>query len=347
MGERKHSMESEPMDVDEERKSSDLPWVEKYRPESLDDVVSQDNIVTTLTRLVEAKKMPHLLFYGPPGTGKTSTILAIARQMYGKNLETMVLTLNASDDRGINVVRNQIKEFASTRMVFSSGHKLIILDEADAMTNDAQTALRRVIEKYTKNVRFCIICNYVSKIIPALQSRCTRFRFSPLAGEQITARLGDIGSAENCKMEEGAMEALVRLGKGDMRRCVNILQSTSMAFPSITEENLYLCTGNPLPRDIEAISQCLLKEDYADALKSVADIKQDKGMALSDIVTEVSAHMEGVQFTGDVRCFLLDQLANIEYRLACGASERTQLHGMIGAFICAREMVHGNMAMVE
>merc|ERR1712166_1243888 len=303
------AMESEPMQVDEPRvnSSSDLPWVEKYRPESLDDVVSQDNIVQTLTRLVENKMMPHLLFYGPPGTGKTSTILAIARQMYGKNLQTMVLTLNASDDRGISVVRNQIKEFASTRMVFSSGHKLIILDEADAMTNDAQMALRRVIEKYTKNVRFCIICNYVSKIIPTL----------------------------------------VRLGKGDMRRCVNILQSTSMAFPSITEENLYLCTGNPLPRDIEAISQCLLKEDYADALKSVADIKQDKGMALSDIVTEVSAHMEGVQFTGDVRCFLLDQLANIEYRLACGASERTQLHGMIGAFICAREMVHGNMAMVE
>merc|ERR1711907_256510 len=154
--------------------------------------------------------------------------MAIAKKQYGNNLSTMVLQLNASDDRGINVVRNQIKEFASTRMVFSSGHKLIILDEADAMTNDAQMALRRVIEKYTKNVRFCIICNYVSKIIPALQSRCTRFRFSPLKSEQIVDRLNQIVTAEGITMEDGSIEALLRLGKGDMRRCVNILQSTSM-----------------------------------------------------------------------------------------------------------------------
>merc|ERR1712166_510401 len=222
------AMESEPMQVDEPRvnSSSDLPWVEKYRPESLDDVVSQDNIVQTLTRLVENKMMPHLLFYGPPGTGKTSTILAIARQMYGKNLQTMVLTLNASDDRGISVVRNQIKEFASTRMVFSSGHKLIILDEADAMTNDAQMALRRVIEKYTQNTRFCLICNYVSKIIPALQSRCTRFRFSPLSEQQVRGRVEDILEKENATVTEDGLQAVMRLGKGDMRRILNVLQAT-------------------------------------------------------------------------------------------------------------------------
>merc|ERR1712096_489776 len=163
---------SSAMEVEKQSKDQGLPWVEKYRPSSLEEVVSQDNIVQTLERLVASEKLPHLLFYGPPGTGKTSTILAIAKKMYGQNLSQMVLQLNASDDRGIDVVRNQIKEFSSTRMVFSSAHKLIILDEADAMTSDAQMALRRVIEKYTKNVRFCIICNYVSKIIPALQSRC-------------------------------------------------------------------------------------------------------------------------------------------------------------------------------
>merc|ERR1711934_897 len=220
-----------PMDVDQ-GKASDLPWVEKYRPSSLDDVVSQENIITTLTQLVEAKKMPHLLFYGPPGTGKTSTILAIAKGIYGNNIQTMALQLNASDDRGIAVVRNQIKEFASTRMVFSSGHKLIILDEADAMTNDAQMALRRVIEKYTKNVRFCIICNYVSKIIPALQSRCTRFRFSPLSKAQIVGRLDDIIAAESVEATEDGKNALIKLARGDMRKVVNILQSTAMAFPS-------------------------------------------------------------------------------------------------------------------
>merc|ERR1711934_39839 len=331
-----------PMDVDQ-GKASDLPWVEKYRPESLDDVVSQENIISTLTKLVEAKKMPHLLFYGPPGTGKTSTILAIAKGIYGNNLQTMVLQLNASDDRGIDVVRNQIKEFASTRMVFSSGHKLIVLDEADAMTNDAQMALRRVIEKYTKNVRFCIICNYVSKIIPALQSRCTRFRFSPLKPEQIVDRLQQIVTQENVKMEEGSIDALVRLGKGDMRRCLNILQSTAMAFPSVSEESLYLCTGNPLPEDIEAIRNSLLNDSYSTALTKIEALKTHKGIALQDVVASISPQMECIDFTGDIKCFLFDELSNIEYRLAFGASERTQLHALVGVFGIVKEMAHGNL----
>lgn len=141
--------------------------------------------------------MPHLLFYGPPGTGKTSTILACAKQLYTPvQFKSMVLELNASDDRGIGIVRGQILNFASTRTIFSGTFKLIILDEADAMTNDAQNALRRIIEKYTENVRFCVICNYLSKIIPAVQSRCTRFRFAPLTPEQILPRLDKIVELE-------------------------------------------------------------------------------------------------------------------------------------------------------
>ena len=153
-----------------------LPWVEKYRPTNLDEVYGQTEIVTILHKFISENKLPHLLFYGPPGTGKTSTIVALAREIYGKNYSNMVLELNASDDRGIDVVRNQIKEFASTRQIFSKGFKLIILDEADAMTNAAQNALRRIIEKYTKNTRFCILANYSHKLTPALLSRCTRFR---------------------------------------------------------------------------------------------------------------------------------------------------------------------------
>ncbi|GMI10300.1 hypothetical protein TrRE_jg11793 [Triparma retinervis] len=154
-----------------------LPWVEKYRPSSLTDLVAHEEIISVLTKLIESDKLPHLLLYGPPGTGKTSTIIAMAKKMYGeKKYKGMVLELNASDERGIDVVRNQIREFAGTRQLFSSGTKLILLDECDAMTSDAQFALRRIIEKYSTSTRFCLICNYVSKIIPALQSRCTRFR---------------------------------------------------------------------------------------------------------------------------------------------------------------------------
>jgi replication factor C subunit 3/5 len=158
--------------MSDDTKRINLPWVEKYRPSALQELISHEDIIKTIRKFISEDKLPHLLFYGPPGTGKTSTILACAKEIYStKECNSMVLELNASDDRGINVVRGQILNFASTRTIFNSGYKLVILDEADSMTNDAQNALRRIIEKFTENVRFCLICNYLSKIIPALQSR--------------------------------------------------------------------------------------------------------------------------------------------------------------------------------
>jgi len=207
-----------------EAQAENLPWVEKYRPATLEDVISHKEIVTTIDKLINANKLPHLLFYGPPGTGKTSTILACARKMYGKNFRSMVLELNASDDRGIDVVRQQIKDFASTRKIFSTGVKLVILDEADAMTNPAQAALRRVIEKYTTNTRFCLICNYINKIIPALQSRCTRFRFGPLKNDMVMPRLEHVIKQEGIEVTQDGIKALLAISNGDMRKILNILQ---------------------------------------------------------------------------------------------------------------------------
>lgn len=216
-----------------------LPWVEKYRPGKLSDLISHDEIIATINKFMNENQLPHLLFYGPPGTGKTSTILACAKQLYSPGqFKSMVLELNASDDRGINIVREQILNFASTRTIFNDKFKLIILDEADAMTNDAQNALRRIIEKYTENVRFCIICNYLSKIIPALQSRCTRFRFAPVLPAQIMPRLKHIIEAEQLKVDEDGLKAIIQLSKGDMRKVLNILQSTWIAFKEINEENV-------------------------------------------------------------------------------------------------------------
>ena len=202
-----------------------LPWVEKYRPNSLADVSGHQDILATINKFVDANRLPHLLLYGPPGTGKTSTVLALARKIYGnKNMRQMVLELNASDDRGIDVVREQIKTFSSTKQIFAgsfdksnsdsiANFKLIILDEADAMTSTAQMALRRIMEKYTANTRFCIIANYTHKLSPALLSRCTRFRFSPLKERDIRVLVDKVITEENVNIAPDATDALVRLSK--------------------------------------------------------------------------------------------------------------------------------------
>ncbi|XP_031372325.1 replication factor C subunit 3 [Punica granatum] len=319
--------------------SKATPWVEKYRPQSLADVAAHRDIVDTIDRLTSEKRLPHLLLYGPPGTGKTSTILAVARKLYGAQYHNMILELNASDDRGIDVVRQQIQDFASTQSFSFSGKssvKLVLLDEADAMTKDAQFALRRVIEKYTKNTRFALICNHVNKIIPALQSRCTRFRFAPLDWLHVTDRLKHVIAAEGLDVTEGGLEAHVRLSNGDMRKALNILQSTHMASQQITEEAVYLCTGNPLPKDIEQIAYWLLNESFATSYKRISEMKTRKGLALVDIIREVTMFVFKIKMPSDVRINLINGLADIEYRLSFGCNDKLQLGSLISSFTDAR-----------
>ncbi|XP_041350244.1 replication factor C subunit 5-like [Gigantopelta aegis] len=323
-----------------DKKTPNLPWVEKYRPKQLDDLISHVDIINTIRKFVSEERLPHLLFYGPPGTGKTSTILAVAKQIYSpKEFNSMVLELNASDDRGIGIVRNQILSFASTRTIFKSGFKIVILDEADAMTRDAQNALRRVIEKFTENTRFCIICNYLSKIIPALQSRCTRFRFGPLGTEQMVPRLEYVIQQEGVKVTPDGMTALVTLACGDMRKALNILQSTSMAYDQVNEENVYTCVGHPLSRDIENIVNWVLNDSFSTSYNNIMHLKSAKGLALQDILTEVHQFVHRVDLPVHVRIHLLEKLADVEYRLASGTSEKIQLSSMIAAFQLARNLI--------
>jgi len=322
--------------VDQEAAQS-LPWVEKYRPKTLDDLVSQEDIVSTLNKLIDSNRLPHLLFYGPPGTGKTSTILAATARLFGSKAKAMTLELNASDDRGIGVVRDQIKEFAGTKKLFSSGSKLIILDEADAMTNDAQAALRRVIEKYSANTRFCLICNYVNKITPALQSRCTRFRFSPLSNEQVRGRVGEIIAAENVSVTPDGLNAVLRLGKGDMRRILNVLQATAVAYPEVNEASVYLCTGNVLPQDADAVTKALVNEAFSPCVDLLRSMVREKGYAIGDILTEVADRVMRIEFPPMAMACLLDELSNLEYRLATGTNEQLQLASLVSAFTTARE----------
>ncbi|KDN53373.1 P-loop containing nucleoside triphosphate hydrolase protein [Tilletiaria anomala UBC 951] len=321
-----------------------LPWVEKYRPVTMNDLVSHKDITSTLERFIEKNRLPHLLFYGPPGTGKTSTILAMARRIYGSNYKNNVLELNASDDRGIDVVREQIKSFASTRNVFAAaststgGFKLIVLDEADAMTQAAQGALRRVIEQYTKNVRFCIICNYVNKIIPAIQSRCTRFRFNPLELDQVEGRLDHVIQSEGCKLTADGKDALIKLSRGDMRRALNVLQACHAAYDTIDEAAVYNCTGAPQPADIEEMVNSMMTDEFTTSYTKITTMKASKGLALTDMITSIYDLLMTVKLPPAARVYLLDHLASTEHRLSTGGSEKMQLTALLGAVKLAVEI---------
>ena len=339
-----------------------LPWVEKYRPASLADVSGHQDILATINKFVDSNRLPHLLLYGPPGTGKTSTVLALARRIYGgKNMRQMVLELNASDDRGIDVVREQIKTFSSTKQIFAgsfdksksddgiANFKLIILDEADAMTSTAQMALRRIMEKYTANTRFCIIANYTHKLSPALLSRCTRFRFSPLKERDIRVLVDKVIAEERVNIAPDATDALVTLSKGDMRRALNVLQachasSTPLHVPGqpvpdekdiqrdlITMETIYTCIAAPHPADINLITQTLLTtSDVTSCLSTINTLKRTKGLALADILTAMADQLAEVDAPTQTRVAWLEGLADIEYRLSGGGSEQVQTGGLVG-----------------
>ncbi|KAK6069409.1 replication factor c subunit 3 [Seiridium cupressi] len=337
-----------------------LPWVEKYRPVSLTDVSGHQDILATINKFVDSNRLPHLLLYGPPGTGKTSTILALSRRIYGEhNMRQMVLELNASDDRGIDVVREQIKTFASTKQIFTMGassrpggmasYKLIILDEADAMTNTAQMALRRIMEKYTANTRFCVIANYTHKLSPALLSRCTRFRFSPLKEADIRVLVDKVIMEENVKITGEATDALVKLSKGDMRRALNVLQAChasstplqpkdgpkveekDIVRDTITIQTIYNCIAAPPPDAIEKIAQTLLTTtDVTSCLSTINTLKVANGLALADIITSLSEILTSMDVKPEAMIRWLDGLAEIEYRMAGGGSEAIQTGAVVG-----------------
>lgn len=320
---------------------SHIPWIEKYRPQTLDDLASHNDIKATLEKFMKDGSLPHLLFHGPPGTGKTSTILACARKLYEpQQFGQMVLELNASDDRGIDIVRGQILNFASSRGMYStSKFKLVILDEADQMTSDAQSALRRIIEKYADNTRFCLITNYLNKIIPAIQSRCTRFRFGPLWLEQILPRMKLIIANEKINITDDGQIAIYELSQGDMRRVVNLLQSTAMSYPNeqINETKVYQCCGQPLKSDINKIIELLLNSDIKTAYREIQKLKVLKGLAIQDIITQVSLLVSLITFPQSVKADIYIKLADIEYWLNNGGSEKIYLSALIGAFQAARE----------
>lgn len=317
-----------------------LPWVEKYRPSSLQQLVAHEDIIRTIERMMEKRQLPHMLLHGPPGTGKTSTITALAKTMYKEKYKSMTLELNASDARGIDVVRDQIKTFVSVKQLFAASAsaggqpKLVILDEADNMTNAAQFALRRMIEQYAPNARFILICNFSSRIIPALQSRCTKLRFGPLNDEQIAGRLRYVAECEKLNLTEDGVKAIVQVGDGDMRKVLNVFQTTSMGHDIVDAKAVYASTGVPHPEDIDTFLRTLLSYtvSFSASVNALQELLRSKGYALDDFLQLMHQRLIEHDIPVNQRIRLNVLLADIDWRLKQGCSEQVQAAAIVGAF---------------
>lgn len=314
---------------------SSQPWVEKYRPKQIKDVAHQDEVVRVLTNTLETANCPHMLFYGPPGTGKTTTALAIAHQLYGPELyKSRVLELNASDDRGINVVRTKIKDFAAVAV--GSGqrqgvypcppYKIIILDEADSMTEDAQNALRRTMETYSKVTRFFFICNYISRIIEPLASRCAKFRFKPLPEEIMSNRVLHICNEEGLTLDTEALSTLSSVSQGDLRRAITYLQGAARLFGSSVSSKDLISVSGAIPREVtEAIYAACKNGDFDLANKEVNDVIAE-GYPVSQMLAQLfEVVVEVDDISDEQKARICKSLATADKCLVDGADEYLQL----------------------
>jgi len=310
-------------------------WTEKYRPVKFEEVVGQQEIIKRVKSLVQALNIPHLLFAGPAGTGKSTLALIIVKQLFGDSWRENYLELNASDERGIDVVRQKVKDFARTKAIKNVPFKVIFLDEADALTKEAQQALRRTMENFTNTCRFIMSCNYSSSIIDPIQSRCVVFRFKLLEKKDISEVVKKIVEREKLKISDDSFQAIYEASEGDCRRAINLMQATASISPDINTEMINMISSSTKPSGIRVVLDYALAGDFVNARDRLLDVMLKESVSGQDIVKAMQKEIWNLQIEPEIKVRLTEKTGEVEFRMTEGSDEFVQLQSLIASFVLA------------
>ncbi len=308
-------------------------WTEKYRPKTFNELVGQVEIVKRIKAMIEKKNLTNLLFTGPAGVGKTSLILVAARELYGDSWKQNILNLNASDDRGIDIIRNEVKDFARTKSLSDVPFKICILDEADSLTKEAQQALRRTMEDFSNTCRFCLISNYATKIIDPIQSRCTVFRFKPLTKEDVENVIRKITTEEKIKLDKNVIEVLYNISEGDLRKLENIMQSCCSIGNEINEKVIYEVISEAKPKDVIEVLKLANQGSFVKAREKLIEVMLQNGLSGLDVIKHIQKEIWNLSNSDENKMHLIEKCGEVEFRMVEGSDEFVQLEALLAAFV--------------